>query len=90
MIGQHQAAILETLAEGEASATEAPTLDELIDVTAAATKRSPSAVRDSVIGLQQGGSIERVPEDRRKDWNEARVQMSELGRGDLARFRAAQ
>lgn len=89
MIGQHQAAILATLAEGEASATEAPTMEELIEAVAAVTERAPSAVRESVMGLQHGASIERVPDDRRKDWDEARVQMSEMGRGDLARFMAA-
>lgn len=87
MIGEHQAAILAQLALGEELAQEAPTLDELTATAAAATGRSSSATRESVNGLAHGGSIERVPEDSRKDWDVARWRMSEAGRGDLARWR---
>lgn len=88
MIGAHQAAILLALAESEAQAVEAPTFDELVDVAAKASGRSPSSTRESCQGLKFGGSIERVPEDCRKDWDVARLRMTVLGRGDLARWQA--
>jgi hypothetical protein len=88
VIGQHQAAILTQLASAEAHAQEHPTLEELVEVTAAAAERSPSATRESVQALIDGGSVERVPEDSRKDWDVARLRMTDDGRADLAAFRA--
>jgi len=89
MIGIHQAAILSALALAEAHAQEAPTRDELIAIAAESSERSPSAVEESVSGLIHGGSLERIPEDCRKDWEVARLRMTELGRGDLAKWRSA-
>lgn len=88
MIGEHQAAILSQLALAEELAQEAPTLEELTSTATAATGRSLSATRESVLGLAHGASIERVPEDSRKEWETARWRMSDAGRSDLAKWRA--
>lgn len=84
-----RAAILETLAEGEANATEAPISEELIEATHAANGGSKATIDDTIEEMMVQGAVERVPEDEHADPDTARLRMSDEGRAELAAWRTA-